>query len=48
MVGYSEEVLHANEWKTHEDIRTIRPSRDGVIADFDAAQQNDKKGLSKW
>lgn len=25
--------------KTHEDIKTIRPLRDGVIADFDAAEQ---------
>ena len=25
--------------KTHENIKTIRPLRDGVIADFDAAQQ---------
>ncbi len=32
--------------KTHEDIRTIRPLRDGVIADFDAAQQM-IKGLIK-
>jgi rod shape-determining protein MreB len=32
--------------KTHDDIRTIRPLRDGVIADFDAAQQM-IKGLIK-
>ena len=25
--------------KTHEDIRTIRPLKDGVIADFDASEQ---------
>jgi rod shape-determining protein MreB len=25
--------------KTHENIKTIRPLRDGVIADFDAAEQ---------
>ncbi|MGQ1908770.1 rod shape-determining protein [Marinifilum sp. RC60d5] len=25
--------------KTHEDLRTIRPLRDGVIADFNAAEQ---------
>lgn len=25
--------------KTHKDIRTVRPLRDGVIADFDAAEQ---------
>lgn len=25
--------------KTHENIRTIRPLRDGVIADFNAAEQ---------
>ena len=24
----------ANPWKTHENIRTVRPLRDGVIADF--------------
>ena len=24
--------------KTHEDIKTIRPLKDGVIADFDAAE----------
>ena len=27
------------EGKTHDDIRTIRPLRDGVIADFHAAEQ---------
>jgi len=27
------------EGKTHEDIRTVRPLRDGVIADFYAAEQ---------
>lgn len=27
------------EGKTHEDIRTVRPLRDGVIADFHAAEQ---------
>ena len=25
--------------KTHENIRTIRPLRDGVIADFSACEQ---------
>ena len=25
--------------KTHEDIKTIRPLKDGVIADFDASEQ---------
>lgn len=25
--------------KTHENIRTVRPLRDGVIADFNAAEQ---------
>ncbi|MBW6483574.1 MAG: rod shape-determining protein [Vicingaceae bacterium] len=42
--------------KTHEDIKTIRPLRDGVIADFDAAEHmirgmiemiNPKKSLFK-
>ena len=32
-------VARQMEGKTHEDIRTIRPLRDGVIADFDAAEQ---------
>ena len=27
--------------KTHESIRTIRPLKDGVIADFNAAELND-------
>lgn len=33
------EVARQMHGKTHEDIRTIRPLRDGVIADFEAAEQ---------
>ncbi|GAB6010851.1 rod shape-determining protein [Viscerimonas tarda] len=35
-VGTKAQQMHG---KTHEDIRTIRPLRDGVIADFTAAEQ---------
>ncbi len=35
-IGEKARQMHG---KTHEDIRTIRPLRDGVIADFDAAEQ---------
>ncbi|MDR1200117.1 MAG: rod shape-determining protein [Tannerellaceae bacterium] len=35
-VGEKARQMHG---KTHEDIRTIRPLRDGVIADFFAAEQ---------
>lgn len=35
-VGEKARQMHG---KTHEDIRTIRPLRDGVIADFTAAEQ---------
>lgn len=33
--------------KTHDNIRTIRPLRDGVIADFSACEQM-MRGLIKW
>ena len=33
--------------KTHENIKTIRPLKDGVIADFDASEQNDKNVYQK-
>ena len=33
------ETARAMHGKTHENIRTIRPLRDGVIADFNAAEQ---------
>ena len=33
--------------KTHDNIRTIRPLRDGVIADFTACEQM-MRGLSRW
>lgn len=33
--------------KTHDNIRTIRPLRDGVIADFTACEQM-MRGLIKW
>ncbi len=35
-VGEKAQQMHG---KTHEEIRTIRPLRDGVIADFTAAEQ---------
>ena len=35
-VGERARLMHE---KTHENIRTIRPLRDGVIADFSAAEQ---------
>lgn len=52
-VGKRAQQMHG---KTHEDIKTIRPLRDGVIADFDAAEHmirgmiemiNPKKSLFK-
>ena len=38
MIAIGEEA-RAMHGKTHENIRTIRPLRDGVIADFNAAEQ---------
>ena len=35
-VGNQAKLMHE---KTHENIRTIRPLRDGVIADFNACEQ---------
>jgi rod shape-determining protein MreB len=35
-VGHEAMMMHG---KTHEDIKTIRPLQDGVIADFNAAEQ---------
>jgi rod shape-determining protein MreB len=35
-IGEKARQMHG---KTHENIKTIRPLRDGVIADFDAAEQ---------
>jgi rod shape-determining protein MreB len=35
-IGEKARQMHG---KTHENIRTVRPLRDGVIADFDAAEQ---------
>ncbi|MCL2502003.1 MAG: rod shape-determining protein, partial [Bacteroidales bacterium] len=35
-IGKKAMLMHG---KTHENIRTIRPLRDGVIADFNAAEQ---------
>lgn len=35
-IGEQARQMHG---KTHENIKTIRPLRDGVIADFDAAEQ---------
>src|SRR4030043_1346822 len=34
-IGNEARLMHG---KTHENIRTIRPLRDGVIADFNAAE----------
>lgn len=34
-VGYQASLMHG---KSHSNIRTVRPLRDGVIADFDAAE----------
>ena len=33
-IGHQAMQMHG---KTHEDIKTIRPLKDGVIADFEAA-----------
>ncbi len=38
LVAIGEKAMQM-EGKTHEDIRTVRPLRDGVIADFHAAEQ---------
>jgi len=35
-IGETARQMHG---KTHQNIRTIRPLRDGVIADFNAAEQ---------
>ena len=35
-VGHAARQMHG---KTHENIKTVRPLRDGVIADFNAAEQ---------
>ncbi|MBQ1969892.1 MAG: rod shape-determining protein, partial [Paludibacteraceae bacterium] len=35
-IGEKARQMHG---KTHEDIRTVRPLRDGVIADFSAAEK---------
>ena len=35
-IGREAMLMHG---KTHEDIKTIRPLKDGVIADFDAAEK---------
>ena len=42
-VGEKARLMHG---KTHENIRTIRPLRDGVIADFSACEQM-MRGLIK-
>ncbi|HPW67449.1 MAG TPA: rod shape-determining protein, partial [Salinivirgaceae bacterium] len=38
LVAIGEKAMQM-EGKTHEDIQTVRPLRDGVIADFHAAEQ---------
>jgi len=35
-IGHAAQQMHG---KTHENIKTIRPLKDGVIADFNAAEQ---------
>jgi len=45
MIAVGEEAKMMHE-KTHENIRTIRPLRDGVIADFSACEQM-MRGLIK-
>src|ERR1043166_2812656 len=35
-VGRAAQMMHG---KTHENIKTIRPLKDGVIADFQAAEE---------
>lgn len=42
-LGSKAQQMHG---KTHEDIRTVRPLRDGVISDYDAAEQM-MRGLIK-
>lgn len=42
-IGEKARQMHG---KTHENIKTVRPLRDGVIADFDAAEQM-MRGLIK-
>ena len=34
--------------KTHPNIRTVRPLREGSYRDFYAAEQNDSRALSRW
>ena len=42
-LGSKAQQMHG---KTHENIRTVRPLRDGVISDYDAAEQM-MRGLIK-
>ncbi|TNE72899.1 rod shape-determining protein [bacterium] len=48
-IGHEARLMHE---KTHRDIKTIRPLRDGVIADFEVAEQMIrgmiKKVQKKW
>jgi rod shape-determining protein MreB len=48
-IGHEARLMHE---KTHRDIRTVRPLRDGVIADFEVAEQMIrgmiKKVKKKW
>ncbi|MBP1666882.1 MAG: mreB [Bacteroidetes bacterium] len=41
-IGETARQMHG---KTHENIKTIRPLRDGVIADFNAAELMDQQGI---
>ena len=45
-IAIGNEALQMHE-RTHKEIETIRPLKDGVIADFEVAEQL-IRGLSKW
>lgn len=42
--GHEARLMHE---KTHQDIRTVRPLRDGVIADFEIAEQMIRRMIKK-
>ena len=45
-IAVGEQAKHM-QGKTHEDIRTIRPLKDGVIADFQASEHMSKEFIKK-
>src|SRR5690606_9617201 len=45
-IAVGEQAKHM-QGKTHEDIRTIRPLKDGVIADFHASEHMIKEFIKK-